>query len=306
MGLIDGNWLNQYVAPTLLSEYKNYKDDFIGKLKPAPKSAITADGIRMNKLINNVQFKVNNQDEFTPQKMNGKKGIVEWDKFDTTPTEVDTEEIRYLAFDKTSVVREKQNEAFKLGLRDYTLNQLAPEEDAIGMPVLRTTGEADSKGRLRLTFADLINFYSIVNTLNLPNQKDLEFILSANHQQDLMLDKASTNNYREGIRINPTTGELIGFYTWNIYTNNQNPIYGADGKLKIAGQAAVNTDRDASTFFYSGNTVYHLDDLLILYTPFNTDTKSANPKSIIRLQGHGLVNKTDRYGFGALVSGIKP
>ncbi|WP_199898103.1 hypothetical protein [Marinilabilia salmonicolor] len=31
--LVDGNWLNQYVAPQLLAEFKNDKDDFIGVLK---------------------------------------------------------------------------------------------------------------------------------------------------------------------------------------------------------------------------------------------------------------------------------
>lgn len=306
MGLIDGNWLNQYVAPGLLEEFKNYNDDFIGVLGSANKSAISADGIRFNKLINNVGFKVNNQDEFTPAKMAGKKGLIEWDKFDTTPTACDDAEVRNLQFDKRSEVRVKQFEAFKLGIRDYTLNKLAPNANAVGMPVLRTTGADDGKGRLRLTYADLINFYSIIKTLNLPNPEGLQFILSSNHQQDLIQDRASTNNYRDGIRINPQTGELLGFYMLNLWENNQNPVYGADGVLKGIGEATVNTDRDASTFFYSPNTVYHLDKLKILYDPEVTDTRSADPTSEIRIQAYGLVDKIQDYGFGALVSGIKP
>jgi len=52
----DGNWLNQYVAPQLLVEFKNYKDDFVGVIPGVPAQALTADGVRFNKLINNVGF----------------------------------------------------------------------------------------------------------------------------------------------------------------------------------------------------------------------------------------------------------
>lgn len=306
MALVDGNWLNQYVAPGLLEEFKNYKDDFIGVLGSANKAAISADGIRFNKLINNVGFKVNNQDPFTPTKMTGQKGLIEWDKFDTTPTECDDKEVRALQFDKRSEIRLKQFEAFKLGLRDYTLNKLAPNSNAIGTPVIRTTGEDDGTGRLRLTYADLIKFYGIIKTLNLPDLKGLNLHLNSNHQQDLMLDKAATSNYREGIRVNPETGELLKFYSLNLWENNKNPIYGANGVLKGEGEATINTDRDASVFFYSPNTVYHLDSLKILYDSEVRDTRSADPTSEIRIQAYGLVGKKQDHGFGALVSGIKP
>ena len=49
-----GQWLNQYVAPQLLAERRNYKADFMGVLGAVPQSARNADGVRYNKLINNV------------------------------------------------------------------------------------------------------------------------------------------------------------------------------------------------------------------------------------------------------------
>ena len=46
--LTDGAWLQQYVAPQLLTDFRNYKDDFIAFLKKAPEQAIDKDGIRFN------------------------------------------------------------------------------------------------------------------------------------------------------------------------------------------------------------------------------------------------------------------
>ncbi|GHT16978.1 hypothetical protein FACS189429_0110 [Bacteroidia bacterium] len=100
-----GQWLNQYVAPQLLQEFKNYKDDFISVLKGVPAAAVTADGVRWNKLINNVNFYVNNAAVFTPQSMTGTKTFVEWEKYDTDPTAVTDAEVRYLAFDNADYVR---------------------------------------------------------------------------------------------------------------------------------------------------------------------------------------------------------
>ena len=87
-----GQWLNQFVAPQLLAERRNYKADFMGVLGAVPQSARNADGVRYNKLINNVEFKVNNTSEFTPKKMTGEKVFLEWEKYDTTPTMVDDAE----------------------------------------------------------------------------------------------------------------------------------------------------------------------------------------------------------------------
>lgn len=299
--LVNGLWLNQYVSPQLLEEFKNYKDDFIATLVAAPKGAIAADGIRMHKLINNVDFRINNSDEFTPTKMDGKKTIIEWDKLDTTPTFVDDAEIRSLAFDKRAAVRMKHSDAWKIGLRNYVLQKLAPQANATGLPVLRTTG-AVVNGRRRLTYADLIEFWSTVEGLNLRDKKQFNFVLCQEHKQDLILDRANTNNYRD-IVIDPKTGELKKFYTLNIFENNYNPKYDAGGNLKAIGSVANATDKNASIFFYAPNTVHHVNEVKILYKPETTDTRSADPTSEFRLQSYGLTNKTQEYGFGAIVSG---
>ncbi len=304
--LIDGVYLNTYLAPQLLQEYRNFKDDFLGVLGKAPKKAITADGIRMNKLINNVDLLINNSDPFTPKKMNFKKGIIEWDKLDTTPTSVDDSEVRALTTDKRAAVRVKHGESFRIGARNYVMNKLAPNQDANGMPVLRTTGEivTDKTGasRRRLTYADLIIFWSIIEGLDLPNPDGFNLILCKDHVQDLILDRASTQNYRD-IVIDKETGELKRFYTLKLWKNNHNPLYTEGGILKSLKAVKVPTDKNASIFFYDPNTVYHLDRVKILYKPETIDTRNAEPESEYRTQTYGLCDKTQEYGFGAIVSG---
>jgi hypothetical protein len=300
--LVDGLWLNQYVSPQLLKEFKNYKADFMATLKPAPLAAISADGIRMHKLVNNVELLINNADPFVASKMDGKKVIIGWDKLDTTPTSVDDAEARSLPFDKRSAVRMKHTESFQLGSRNYVMQKLAPAANSATTPVLRTTGADDGTGRLRLTYADLIKFHAAVKALNLPNANELFLILCAEHSQDLILDRASTQNNRD-IVIDTTTGKLKRFYEIKLFENNYNPKYAANGTLKALGAVAAADDKNASIFYYAPNTVWHVNKVKILYKPETTDTMSADPTSEFRTQTYALCEKTQEHGFGAIVSG---
>src|SRR5690606_3266442 len=105
MALVDGIWLAQYVEPQLLEDFRNYNDDVIGVLERAPERAIDKDGIRFNKLINNIAFYVNKDTDFDPIVVPFKKNLVEWDKLDTDPTEVTDADLRAMAFDRASAIR---------------------------------------------------------------------------------------------------------------------------------------------------------------------------------------------------------
>lgn len=302
MNLVDGNYLNQYVAPKLLEDFKNYQDDFIGVIPKAPTEALTADGIKFNKLINNVGFLVNNTANFTATAMAGKKGLIEWDKLDTTPTKVTDKEIRALPYDKRSEVRKKHSESWMIGYRDYVMRKLAPVEAGVGMVMLRTTGATTANGRKRLTYADLIEFESKINELNLRMPDKLYLILCSYHQNDLKLDNAGTNNNRSAIAIDPQTGAITRFYKLKIFENNAAPVYTAAGVLKAVGAAPAVGDQEASIFFYGDNVVTHVESVKILYKPETTDTTNADPTSEFRLQSYGLCDKVQEYGFGALIS----
>ncbi len=301
-----GNWLNKYVAPQLLTEFKNYKDDFIAVLPGVPKQAITADGVRFNKLINNVGFRVDNSSDFTPKKMDGEKVFVEWEKYDTEPTEVDDAEVRGLAFDKRNAVRVKHSEAFKMGIRDHIIWKLAPNDDTnANMPVVRTTGEDDGTGRKRMTFKDLVTYLEKVKKLNLPQMDKLFMILSPEHSTDLILDRDSANLFaNKEIFFDTKTGKVKSVMGFKFFENNAVLAYDQNGNKKAKGAVLGATDRIASMFFYAPNVVYHLDKVKVLYKPETTDTRSADPASEFRLQVYGIVDRIEDYGVGAIVSGI--
>jgi hypothetical protein len=300
-----GQWLNQYVSPQLLQEFKNYKNDFIGVIPGAPKSAITADGLRFNKLLNNVGFYVNNAAAFTPKKMTGEKTLVEWERYDTDPTEVDDNEIRYLAYDKRNEVRVKHAEAFKMGIRDHVLWKLCPDDGTkAGMPVKVTTGAADPAGRLRLTFPDLIGYLETVKKLNLPDMDKLYIVLCPEHATDLILDTASANYFsNRDIFFDTVTGKVRSVMGFKFFENNSAPVFDEDIEKKAKGAAMVSGDQRASLFFYAPNAVYHLDSVKLLYKSELIDTRSASPASEFRTQTYGLVDRIVDYGFGAIVSG---
>lgn len=302
-----GQWLNQYVAPQLLVEFRNYKDDFIGVLPGAPEVALSADGIRFNKLINNVGFHVNNTAPFNPKKMNGTKTFVEWEKYDTDPTEVDDAEIRSLAYDKRGEVRKKHSEAMKMGIRDHVMWKLAPNDDTSSdMPVIRTTGENDGTGRLRLTFKDLVTYLEKWKDLNLPDiERNLYMILSPEHATDLILDRDSANYFTNAnIFFDTTTGKVRSVMGFKFFENNAVLSYNEDGEKLAKGAALTSTDRKASLTFYAPNAVYHIESAKILYKTEITDTRNADPTSEFRLQAYGLIDRIVDYGFGAIVSGI--
>ena len=301
--LVDGTWLAQYVEPQLLEEFRNFKDDFIGTLMAPNAAAIDKDGIKFNKLINTIPFHVTKTTAFTPVVVDTKTTLVTWDKLDTGLTVVTDAELRAMAFDKESEIRRLHGESFRIGIRDYAMRKLAPTADGTGMPVLRTTGADDGTGRKKLTYSDLIKFLSVVEGLNLTDQSKLYTILCSEHRQDLIDDRAATNNYRD-IVINPQTGAIERLYKMKFLENNQNVKYVAAGTLKADGAAAIGTDRNASVFYYAPNTVHHIESVQTLLKPMSQSTREADPQTEFRLHAYGLTDKKQEYGFGAIISGI--
>lgn len=299
-----GQWLTQYVGPQLLQEFRNYKDDFVGVIPGAPKKAITTDGLRFNKLINNVGFYVNNTQKFTAKKMGGSKTLVEWEKYDTDPTEVDDAEIRALPNDKRADVRVKHTEAFKIGFRDHIMWKLCPNDATnADMPVLRTTGGDDGTGRKRLMFKDLVLYLEMVTALNLPFEDQQYLILNGKHRTDLILDRDSAQYFADkNVFFDVQTGAVKNVLNFKFFQNNYAPLFGSDGNKKPKGAVAAAGDQMASTFFYAPNAVKHLDSVKILYKDEHTDTENADPTSVFRTQTYGLVDRIVDYGFGAIIS----
>lgn len=308
MTLEIGTWLKQYVDPQLLSEFKNYKDDFIATLQKAPKGAIDTDGIKFNKLINAVGLHINKETAFTPVVIDSKKGLVPWDKLDTDVTVVTDAELRAMPFDKDSEIKKMHMDSWKIGIRNYVMYKLAATSNTAETPVVRTTGADVTEGgvtRKRMTISDLVNYISQIKKLNLPDANGWYMILCAEHESDLLLDRNNPATQNRGdLIINPTTGKIERLYELKFFTNNFNVTYTSAGVLKAQGAVAVGTDRNASIFYYAPNTVYHIENVMSLYTPMQQATRTVNPQADYRLHAYGLCDKKQDYGFGAIVSAV--
>ena len=301
----EGLTTNRILEAQLLKEFRNYKDDFIGTFKSIPKKAIGELGVHFNKLTNNVGFHVNKDSDFTPKPMKGTKGFVEFDKLDTDPTEITDKELRGLAFDKESEVKQEQRNSFKIGVRNYSMHKIAPKNHVAGkMPVIRTTGDDDGTGRLRLTYSDLVSYFTMLERLNLHDTNSWYMILNSFHRGDLWFDRASTNNYRDVV-LDTNTGMIKSLGKIKFFENNHAPLYNEAGVLKPLGAKTVKGDQQGSVFYYAPNTAYHIESVTVLAKPFKTDTRSKDPKSEMRLHSYGLCDKKQEHGFGALVSGNK-
>jgi len=304
----EGNWLNQYVSPKLLDEFQNMDDAFIQTLGKPDEGAKTSDGLKFNKLENNVQFFVDNTEDFTDTSMPGGKGFVAWEVYDTAPTAVTDAEMKALSFDKRSSVRTKHSEKFKMGFRDHAIWKLAPSNDTnVKMPVMRTTGANDGTGRKRLTFEDLVNYLQKVKALNLADPNQIYMVLCAEHSGDLILDtKTAAFFASNNVFFDPTTGKVRSVLGFKFFENNASVAYTSANVKKAKGAALGSTDRYASVFYYAPNTVAWIDSVKILYSPETTDTKSKSPTSKFRLQAYGIVDRIQDVAVGALISGIVP
>lgn len=301
-------YLNKYLDPQLLIDRQNFRDDFLATLGTVPQAARTADGVRRNKLINNVEFKVNNNSEFTAKQVEGKNLIVEWEKYDTTPTAITDVELRYLPFDKESAIRKLHDDCFKNGMLKHAMYKLCPEnnDDEDNMPVLKTTGENDGSGRLRLTYADLVNFATRVKNWNMPIANQLYMILCPQHTADLLLDpNASKFFYDRSFYADPKTGKIKGFMGMQFFENNDTPYYTVSSLTRVAEGSSPSggTDLQASIAYYAPNTYYHIENVMSLYKPMEIDTNSKDPQAEYRQRTWGIVDRIEEFGVAAIVSG---
>ena len=300
-------YLNKYLDPQLLVDRRNFRDDFLATLGSVPQSARTADGIYRNKLLNNVEFKVNNNASFTAKAADGKHLFIPWEKYDTTPTAITDVELRYLPFDKESAIRKMHDDCFKNGMLKHAMYKLCPENNNApdDMPVVKTTGDDDGTGRKRLTYADLVDFATRVKKWNMPISNRLYMILCPQHTADLLLDpNASKFFYDRSFYADPKTGKISGFMGMQFFENNDTPYYTVSSLTRVAEGTtpSAGTDMQASIAYYAPNTYYHIESVMSLYKPMEQDTKSKDPQAEYRQRTWGIVDKIEDFGVAAIVS----
>ena len=289
--LIDGNHLNRYVRPQLIYELKNYEDTFTGFLGKVNRGAVTADGVSINKLINDIKVKtgLDPTATLTPRQLAGKKGVIPWMNFTTETLYFTKEELRALSFDKESEGRKLLKEAVLNAILQHTLYAIAPQSDNTHTPVVETTGEDDGTGRRMLTPSD------ILKVMRKTDIKNPVCILYKNHLIDLQEHEESKNRFREML-VDQRNMTPIPYAGVKVAASDIAVRYTDAGNKRGTEATPAATDKLASVFIDRSNTIYYLNDLFFTMTPMQQDTRNEIPRTEMRIYGEfiGTVVEDDK------------
>ncbi|MCP4125356.1 MAG: hypothetical protein GY751_26785, partial [Bacteroidetes bacterium] len=289
--LIDGNHLNRYVRPQLIYDLKNYEDTFTGFLGKVNRGAVTADGVSINKLINDIQVKtgLDPTATLTPRQLAGKKGVIPWMNFTTETLYFTKEELRALSFDKQSEGRKLLKEAVLNAILQHTLHGIAPTADAANTPVVETSGEDDGTGRKMLTPSDILK---VVRKTDIKNPV---CVLYKNHLIDLQEHEESKNRFQEML-VDQRNMKPIPYAGVNMAASDIAVRYTDAGNKRAIDATPAATDKLASVFIDKSHTIYYLNDLFFTMTPMQQDTRNEIPRTEMRIYGEfiGTVIEDDR------------
>ncbi len=297
---------SRQIAARIYRELLNEKDDFMSVIPRVPAGAIDADGVKLMYILNVVEAEVDRQTDFADEDVTGldhEKDFIPWKNIVTKPISLNKDELQAAAYDKESEIRSQISGALSRGFRDYTLDQIAPDDNTdVKFPVLRTTGEDDGTGRRRLTIEDLITYAKLWRDLNLPGSPMIDGILSSQHLTDLQLDTKGSQNFRD-LYHNRRSGEPVNIYGFNWWWNNSKVVYTSAGVKKPRGAAPAAGDQDASIFFWRRAIMKTIGKVTVQHKPMSEDTRGVPPKGETNAHGYVFAEKVRKEGTGAIISG---
>ena len=169
-------------------------------------------------------------------------------KYETENTEVTTDELYALPYEKVNDVQVQHRETLEDVTAEHALFSITPQENTTTTPVLVTTGPDDGTGRKRLITKDLRTLKKKLDKLGVP-KKGRVLVLCSDHVDDL-LEQDETFNTRYQ---NHTEGAIAEkFCGFKIYESVYAPEFTAAGQ-KIAYDSAT-TGYEASVCFFAPMT----------------------------------------------------
>lgn len=169
-------------------------------------------------------------------------------KYETENTEVTTDELYALPYEKVSDVQQQHRETLEDVTAEHALFSITPQNNTATTPVLTTTGPDDGTGRKRLTSNDVLRLKAAYDKNKIP-KKGRVLVLCSDHVNDLLVeDKTFAARYQ-----NTTEGAIAEkYYGFKIYENGYAPKF-TEGGEKIAYDAATE-GYEASVAFYAPMT----------------------------------------------------
>lgn len=217
-------------------------------------------------------------------------------KFETENTEITSDELYALPYDKEGSVIRQHREVLEEEIAAFGLYSLAPEAVTADMPILRTSGPADGT-RKRLIVADIIALKKEYDDRKIP-MRGRHLVLSTEHVQDLLLVSEVFEKQYQNI----TDGKINNMYSFNIWEDLQEVIYTNVDVKAAFGAVQGATDRLASVAFHEKHTARARGTVEM----FRRDRKldPENRKTVVGFELRHIVTRTSDKGAAALVSGI--
>lgn len=169
-------------------------------------------------------------------------------KYETENTEVTSDELYALPYEKVNDVQVQHRETLEEVTEEHALFSITPQSDSPKSPVLVTTGPDDGTGRKRLITKDLRTLKKKLTKLGVP-KKGRVLVLCADHVDDLLEQDEKFNqryqNHEEG-------SIAANYYGFKIYENVYAPEF-TDAGEKIAYGSSTE-GLEASVCFYAPMT----------------------------------------------------
>ncbi len=198
-------------------------------------------GVDPDVLINNTTYPI------PAQALDDADIAVSLDKFQSKATPVTDDELYALSYDKMARVKESHGNALNDAKFTKAAHALCAAKNTASTPVLKTSGEADSDGRLRMTPADLAGMKRALDKLKVPAE-NRRLVLCPDHVNDLLL---ADQNFERQYNIDRNTGKVGSLYGFEIYEYAGNPVYTSSGEKKAVGATADTGEYQCSFAFYT-------------------------------------------------------
>lgn len=238
---------NELAVTELLKKFR-HENTWLGAVTSKPQWVgndvikIPVRGAAPRVLIDNTIYPINSE-----QREDGKV-VITLHKYETENTEVTTDELYALPYEKVSDVQAQHRETLEDKTAEHALFSVTPKANTTKTPVLTTSGEDDGTGRKRLTAKDVIDLKKKLDKLAVP-KKGRVLVLCSDHATDLLIEDLTFKTRYQ----NTTTGQITSnYYGFEVYESGYAPTFHNGNKEAFD---AVPQGNEVSVVFHKKFTV---------------------------------------------------
>lgn len=243
-------------------------------------------------LINNTTYPI------AIQEITDNDAVFGLDKFQTKATPVTDDELYASSYDKMSSLKERHQVKITESKFAKAIHALAPQENSLKTPVLKTTGAFEAggtSGRRMLQRTDIVRLKKAFDDLQIPIQ-GRRLVLCSDHINDLLMaDQKFADQY-----YNYTTGKIANMYGFEIYEYCANPTYKATGEKVAFGAAVGENEYQGSVAFFKDRVFKATGSTTMYYSEAKTDPQ--NQRSLINFRHYFIVLPKKKDAMGAIIS----